>query len=169
MIKTIKLLFLSICFVGLLSMKSLHKYYVSVTQVEFVKEKKSLQIISRIFIDDFERILQERYDDNLMLGEEEETSNAPVYIERYLKTKLSIAINGNDVNFNFIGKKYDNDIVVCYLEVENVEEISSLEISNKVLFELYEDQQNIIRTNINSKRKSLILIAQNDKGMLKFQ
>lgn len=162
------ILFVVLSFTVLLSSKSSHEYYVSVTQIEYVKEKKSLQIISRIFIDDFERVLQERYDESLMLGDQEETQSALKYIEQYLKTKITIKVNGEDVNFNFIGRKYDNDITNCYLEIENIESINSLEVSNKVLFELYEEQQNIIRTKINEKRKSIILISQNDKGLLKF-
>ncbi|MDT0558349.1 peptidase E [Ichthyenterobacterium sp. W332] len=166
--KNIKYLLVAIVCFSLISFTSAHKYYVSVTQIEYVEDKSSLQIISRIFIDDFERILQERYDDSIILGDEEETDNAIKYIEQYLKTKLSLRVNDQDVNFNFIGKKYDNDIVICYLEVENIKQLKTFEISNKVLFELYEEQQNIVRTKIYSKRKSLILIAQNDKGMLKF-
>jgi len=39
-----------------------HEYYVSVTKIEYVKKEKSLQIISQIFIDDFEKLIHERYD-----------------------------------------------------------------------------------------------------------
>ena len=34
---------------------AMHKYYISVTQVNYIQEKQSLQITSRIFIDDFEK------------------------------------------------------------------------------------------------------------------
>jgi len=33
---------------------AVHKYYISVTQINYVKEQESVQIISRLFIDDFE-------------------------------------------------------------------------------------------------------------------
>ena len=56
-----------------------------------------------------------------------------------------------------------------YLEIEGVKEINSFEIQNLVLFDLYAEQQNIIRTNINSKNKSFILIKENDKGLLNFK
>ncbi|HLV15240.1 MAG TPA: DUF6702 family protein [Xanthomarina sp.] len=153
----------------LLSFSAVHKYYVSVTQIEYVKDKQSVQIITRIFMDDFEDVLQLRYDDNLLLGPQLETSQADYFIERYLKAKLIISIDGEEKAFNYIGKKYDNDIVICYLEIEGVTDIKNIKIENSVLFDLFPEQQNMIKTKIYSKNKSFILIKENDKAMLNFK
>lgn len=153
---------------SVLAFTTAHKYYVSVTQIEYVKEKKSVQIISRIFIDDFEKLLRERYDPNVTLSSENEPAKVDFYIEKYLAEKFQIKINGSKVTVNFIGKEYEADIVYCYLEIENVSSISSFEVTNQVLFDLYSEQQNIVRTNINDKNKSFILIKENDKGLLNF-
>lgn len=51
----------------LLAFTTFHKYYVSVTQIEYVKKQQSVQIISRIFLDDFEDVLQARYNEKLFL------------------------------------------------------------------------------------------------------
>ena len=155
-------------FLPLLSFSMLHKYYVSVTQIEYVPEKESVQIITRIFIDDFERLIRERYDETITLAGEDEPRTADLYIERYLTEKIKIKINEQDVDLLFIGKEYDRDIVKCYLEIEGISDIASFEISNKVLFDLFEDQQNIIKTNINSKKKSYILLSQDETALLKF-
>ena len=69
---------------------------------------------------------------------------------------------------SFIGKKYDDDIMYCYLEIENIASIKSFEIKNKVLFDLFDDQKNIVRTNINDKNKTFVLIPEKDKGLLNF-
>lgn len=151
-----------------LAFTTAHKYYVSVTQIEYVKEKKSVQIISRIFIDDFEKLLRERYDPNVTLSSENEPAKVDFYIEKYLGEKFQVKINGSRATVNFIGKEYEADIVYCYLEIENVASISSFEVTNQVLFDLYSEQQNIVRTNINDKNKSFILIKENDKGLLNF-
>jgi len=153
----------------LFAFTTLHKYYVSVTQIEFVKEKKAVQITSRIFIEDLEDVLQLRYNEDLIIKKENEAPDVNFYIERYLKGKLAIKINGEEKAYNYLGKEFDNDIVICYLEIEGVKEINSFEIQNLVLFDLYAEQQNILRTNINSKNKSFILIKENDKGLLNFK
>ncbi|MDO6760313.1 peptidase E [Tamlana sp. 2_MG-2023] len=161
-------LLLLLLMLPLCAFSSLHKYYISVTQIEYIEEKASVQIISRIFIDDFERLLRERYDDSITLAGKNESPEADAYIARYLSDKLKIHINGADMQLKFIGKAYEADVMKCYLEIEGVQSIKSLGITNNVLFDVFEDQQNIIKTKINSKQKSFILYPQKDYYMLKF-
>ncbi|UAB75938.1 DUF6702 family protein [Mesoflavibacter sp. SCSIO 43206] len=165
--KSIKLISVIAIFF-LCSFNTLHKYYVSITQIEFVKEKQSVQIISRIFIDDFESVLRKRYDKNITLDRGDDETQIDDYIKKYLLTKIEISINNKEVIPNFIGKKYDDGIMHCYLEIENIKSISTFQIKNKVLFDMFEDQKNVIRTNINNKNKTVVLTAQNDKGLLNF-
>lgn len=147
---------------------SLHKYYISVTQINYIEEKQSLQITSRIFVDDFEKALRTRYDENLTLSGKNSPEIADVNIQKYLKEKITIKINNKKANIIFIGKEYDGDIMRCYLEVQGVKNIESIEISNQVLFELFEDQQNIVKTKISPQQKSAILSVKNKTVVLKF-
>lgn len=161
-------IFLLVIVLPLLAFTSIHKYYISVTQVNYVEEKKAVQITSRIFIDDFEKLLKERYDDNLILGDDNELKSVNLYMERYLKEKIKFKINGKEMNISFIGKEYDGDIMRCYLEITGVKTIQSIEIINKVLFDLYDEQKNLVKFKINSKQKSYMLTSQNDKALLNF-
>lgn len=161
-------LLIALLVVPLLAFTNLHKYYISVTQINYVKEKQSVQITSRIFIDDFENVLRANYDENLTLAGTDEPKTVDDYIALYLMDKITIKINSQPAKINFIGKEYDGDITRCYLEVEGIKNIESFEISNKILFDLYEDQQNIIKTKINEKQKSAILSQQDHNLVLKF-
>ena len=161
-------LLLLIIILPLISFTALHKYYVSVTEIEYINEQKSVQIISRIFIDDFESLLRNRYDERLTLAIENEDDLVNYYTEKYLKEKLKITINGQPLEFNFIGKEYEEDIMLNYLEIVNVDNISSIEVTNRILFKLFPAQKNIVRFKINSKNKSILLIKENDKGLLNF-
>lgn len=165
--KTIKIL-LVILVLPLFAYTTAHKFYVTVTQVNYIKEKQSVQIISRIFIDDFEELIRQRYDEDITLDASKEEMLIDFYIERYLQEKIQIKINDSIKKLVFIGKEYEDDIIYCYLEIENIKAIKSFEITNQILFDLFDEQQNIVRTNINSKNKSFILISQNDKGVLNF-
>lgn len=165
--KTIKILFL-VLVLPLMAFTGFHKYYISVTQVDYVENKESVQITTRIFIDDFEKLLRERYDDTVELAVKDEQANVNGYIEKYLKDKIKIKINGNDANLVFIGKEYDNDIMLCYIEIQHVKKINSIEITNQVLFDLFEDQQNMIKTKIYSKQKGFLLNKNDKTAMLKF-
>lgn len=157
-----------LCILPLFGFQSLHKYYTSVTEIEYVPKKESVQIITRIFIDDFESVLKERYDESIMLNTQEENTLVDVYIKKYLKAKMKITINNQPAELNFIGKQYDTDMVKCYLEIEGVTDITSFKVSNTVLFDVFEEQQNIIKTNINSKQKSFTLTQQQKYVSLTF-
>lgn len=165
--KTLKLFLLSLI-IPLLGFTSAHKYYVSNTQIEYKEVEKELQIISRIFIDDFEKLIRMRYDESVTLAKDKEPEIIDQYISKYIKEKLSISVNKEAQQLTFLGKEYEDDMVWCYFLVNDVDTISSFQVSNKVLFDLYQEQQNIVRTKIYSKNKSFILISGNDKGMLNF-
>ncbi|MDO5971633.1 peptidase E [Flavivirga aquimarina] len=160
--------FLFFLIIPLFAFTGLHKYYISVTQINFIEEKQSVQITTRIFIDDFENLLRERYDETITLAGNDEPKTTDNYIGKYLKEKIKIKINNEEAYLTFIGKEYDQDIMRCYLEIEKVSNVESFEVSNKVLFDLFEDQQNIIKTKINSKQKSFILIREKDNVLLNF-
>jgi hypothetical protein len=151
-----------------LSFTAEHKFFVSVTQIDYIEASQSVQITSKLFIDDIERLLRERYEATITLSEANEPKIVNYYMDRYLKEKIAITINNKPVVINFLGKEYEDDIMVCYLEIQDVNSIETFQIQNTILFDLFEDQQNIVRTKIKGKNKSFILIKENDKGMLNF-
>jgi hypothetical protein len=168
LMQSLKILTLSLLFTVLVSSSKNHDYYVSVTKIEYSENEKSLQIISQIFINDFEKLLRQRYNDTIILDTKNEAKTVKTYMQRYLSDKLKIKVNGKTVNFNFIGKAYKDDIVYCYLEVENVSKIQSIEVINRLLFDVYTEQQNIVKLKLNNKNKSFLLIPDNDQCVLNF-
>ena len=164
----IQKIFLLCIAVPLLAFTTAHKFYVSVTNIEHNTQEKALQITTRIFIDDFQRVLNERYDFKEELTTEKEPKVVEEMMLKYLTKKIKIWVNGELKSFSFLGKKYEDDVAVCYLEIEGVENVNSLEIENGLLYEIEEDQQNLVHVKINNERKSLLLVKENDKGLLKF-
>ena len=146
-----------------------HEYYVSVTNIEYVEEQQSLQIISQIFIDDFEKLIRERYDESVTLDIENEAEVIETYMRRYIEDKLKVSVNGKTLKFKFIGKEYIDDIVYCYLEIQNISAIRSIAITNQILFDVLQEQQNIVRLKILNKNKSFLLLPDNDSCMLNFK
>lgn len=145
-----------------------HKFYVSITKVEFSPEESSLQIISKLFIDDIEDVLQARYNPSIVMSGENETAAVGEFLKEYVLQKLVVEINGEPVTLNYLGHEYDNDLVKTYIEVTGVSELKSISVENKMLMELFEEQQNIIHVKRFKKRKSLVLEADNPKGLLNF-
>jgi len=154
---------LLIVLISLSSFMNIHKYYVSVTDIEYAKEAKSLQIISRLFVDDIEKVLQERYDDSINVEQE----LADTYIEKYFSKKLFIEVDNELKQFKFIGKEIEDDMVHCYFEIENISSIETIRVTNKLLFDIFDSQQNITHLKINNKKKSFLFIKDKSSGLLK--
>lgn len=152
----------------LLSFSGAHKFYVSVTNVDYAPEKASLQIISRVFVDDLEEALLQRYDFRGNLGTPGESPQAGRYIERYFRARFEVEVNDSARAFTFLGTRYDKDLVVCYLEVPDVQEaaLKSVGVRNDVLTEVFEEQKNLVHLKVLGKKKSFVLIRENNKGML---
>jgi hypothetical protein len=153
------------------SFSGAHKFYVSVTNVGYSEEEASLQIISRVFIDDLENALKTRYEFDAHLATPDESEESEAYIERYFNTRFTVLINGSPVEYSFLGKRYDNDLIVCYIEVTGLskEELKSVGIQNQILTDIFEEQKNLVHFDILGKKKSLVLVRENNKGMLNLQ
>jgi len=151
-----------------LSFTAAHKFYISVTNVVYSEKDDALQITSRIFIDDLDRLLNERYGIKAKLATPNEAKVANEYIEKYFRTKFVVELNGEPVAYNFLGKSYDNDVVICYLEITNTnfEGLKTLSVQNEILTDLFEEQQNVVHLKWKGQKRSFVLIKENNKGML---
>ncbi len=145
-----------------------HKFYVSVTEIEYNEKAESLQIISRVFIDDMEDLLQTRYDSKIRLGKSNETTEASTSINKYLKQKIEIQIDGKTMEVNYIGKEYEDDMLLLYLEVSNVSSFKKIEIKNAILTDMFSEQKNLVHVNYKGSTKSLILNKAKQEDVLNF-
>lgn len=140
----------------------------SVTDIEYVPQKKSLQIVSRIFVDDLEKLLQTRYDDSAQLIKGQNNPENNEYIKKYFQDKFEIIIKNKQLSLNFIGKRYEDDMIICYFEAVNVENFKSITISNLVLTDLFEDQKNLVHVKKDERTESIMLIKDKPKDTIKF-
>ena len=147
---------------------SSHKYYLSLTQIEYNKDHKSLEVIINVFMDDVELAINNEYDVDMRLTTKEELKGVDEYFQKYLSNNLKFFINNKAVQYNFIGKEYEGDLVYFYLEIELKEDPLSLKVINTLLFDYFEQQQNVIKFKNGSKRQSKILSIDTNKALLNF-
>lgn len=135
----------------------LHKFYVSVTQIDYVPNKKRIEITSRIFIDDLEKALNKKYKTKLNITSTNEISEAEEYIKAYIKEKIKISINKKPQVIEYLTKEVEGDVIIIYTKIAISKKINTFEVYNSLLTETFQDQQNIVHTNINSNKKSFLL------------
>ena len=147
---------------------SAHKYYLSLTQINFIPESKSVQIIINVFMDDIETALNKDYNIDLQLTTEKELTENDVYFKKYLNEKLHFKVNAVAKKFNYIGKEYDGELVYFYLEIEDISDVNQIEISNKILIKHFPKQENLIKSKVGKINKSVLLNAENYSEILKY-
>jgi hypothetical protein len=145
----------------------LHEHYISLTKIDFLKEKSSVQITMRFFIDDVEKALENQFELPLELATKNENKQANQYLETYIREQFKINLNQREESYTYLGKEYEDDVVYIYLEIENVDDINTVEVQNSMLIDTFEDQQNYVKISIGKVQKTFILIKANDKEMLK--
>ena len=150
------ILFLCIC-LGTFSNSDVHEFYLSVTDIEYVKGQQSIQIISRVFTDDFEEVINKRYQKNFKLIPHLEVEAIDTYIEKYITEKFLLSIQGEDLAIDYLGRKYEDDMVYLFLEVKDIYNLNSITIQNLILTDLFLDQKNMIHFKSKDFKKSFIL------------
>lgn len=165
--KTIFYLFFAFFFVTLSSF-TVHKFYMGIYQVNYAPEKKMLQITARIFVDDLDKALEKKYNKKMHLATDSESSAEVALLKKYLAEKFSIKINGKPRQMNLLSKELEGDVLVCYLSINAVSKINSLETYNSILVEWNSEQQNITHFTVLGEKQSFLFTESISKQMLKF-
>ena len=163
--------FLLVTFLGLLTIGvssfSIHKFYVSLYQVDYAREKKMLQITSRIFIDDLNEAIDKKYGKKIQLGSENETDADLLLFKKYFSEKFTIKVNGQLKPVQFLSKEMEGDVLICYFKIKDIYKIESLEIYNAVITEGNSEQQNIMHFSILGVKNTLLFTESSPKGVIK--
>jgi len=131
-----------------------HPFYIGVTEMNYNEASKSLEISCKAFTDDLETALGKANKEkpDLFQAKNKETANKE--IEAYLKTHLLIKINGKAVTPGFLGFERENEAVWSYLEAVNVPQPRTVEITNSILYDAFDQQINLVHVTVNGARKS---------------
>lgn len=165
--KGIKKYTVSFLLLFFLTAMSVHKFYVSTYQVNYVSQKKMMQITSRIFIDDLIEALEKKYKKRAYVGTNRQTEADIDLMKKYIAEKCIIKINGEQKSFTYLSNELEANVLVCYFSIKNISKLNTLSIENSALMELNGYQQNVIQANIDGDKKSLLLTVDNFKGTLK--
>ena len=135
---------------------TIHPYYVSTLEIDYRPDRAALQITMRVFTDDWQLMLNTHYDKTLSLDPDTDTEKVLTHSSDYFQQHLELNLNGTDVTPSVLGKEYQGDQLLLYLEIAGVAELQTLAVSNRILFAELEGQQNIVRIKTPTKRKSYL-------------
>ena len=163
----IKKLLLFILIVPLFAFTA-HKYYLSLTQIEYNSKNKSVEVIINVFIDDLETALNKIHNKSFFLDTKKEPKDSDTYFFEYLQKNVQFKFDNKSYDFKYLGKEYDGDVVFFYLEIKDVALLKEIDINNTILLEHFPEQQNLIKSKVNKKHKSVLLTKKEQSGKLKY-
>ena len=123
-----------------------HEFHISTTTIHYDQKTEAFQIVLHTFIDDLEEALRQRGHDKLFLGTEMESERATAALETYIRESFQLNAPDTPLDYTWIGRETTHDLsaLYIYLEIPKTALPPELTIVNRLLTEVYDDQQNIV-------------------------
>ena len=131
-----------------------HPIFVSVTEIAHNAKENTLEISCKIFTDDFETTLRKKYKTKVDLLDATFKNVMNPMVNDYIQKHLSITSNGTKSILQFVGFEQQEEGIITYYEVKNVNKVDKLEVINDILYETKPQQMGIIHVTAKGIRKS---------------
>lgn len=139
-------------------LSSFHPLHVSVTEIEFDEKDKALEIMMRVFIDDTELTMSNRYKQpNLDILNLKGDLTVDRMMTDYLKDHFKISLDGKVQSLKYLGHEKDGDVFILYIEVPQVKKWKTIQVMNDIFMETHEDQSNLVHVTVRDQVKSMRL------------
>jgi len=134
---------------------SMHKYYVSVTEV-YIKPEK-LEIIIRTFPDDIENVLKDTYHVDADLSQKQTRK----LLQEYIHSHFLINVDNQSINYKYAGMTMEDEFLVILLEAHLDKTPEKISIKNTILQDMFDEQKNIVHFFYKNDKASFILVKHN--------
>ncbi len=147
-----------------------HQYFVSITELVYNEDKNRIEGSVKITAHDFEDLLSEKFDRKINLDHESDSSEVATYFKKYLFDHITISSGGVLGKPTYVGKEVTlRQDLYFYFIVENIQHPEDIKVSNKLLFERFEEQQNIVHYRYKQQTKSVTLISSKFHSRITFE
>ena len=146
-----------------------HPYHVSATEIEYNAAEKRLEITSKIFTDDFEDVLEKIYKTRADFADKNFKKQMDELVKRYITTHLAITSNRALMPLQLYGWEQEGEAVYVYTTANAARfSAKNITVENIILYDLFDDQMNIVHFIVGKERKSSRLHFPDRKLNLKF-
>ena len=130
-----------------------HKFYTSITQIEYNLNTKSFECIQNVFTDDLELAISKENNKSI----KSDDPKFEEYVKTYLIHKFILKTKkGKFIGLKFVGAESKNEMTSLYFEFPCKEKTTNLKISNTCFFELYKEQSNLVNLIYQEQKKSFL-------------
>lgn len=131
-----------------------HPFFVSVTEINHNAKDKVLEISCKLFLDDTEKTLKKDGFADIELSNPKDPKKVKELLANYIKKHLQLKVDGKAMELEFVGYEVEGASVWMYFQVSNVSTLHKLDITNNILYELYDTEISIMHAQANGIKKS---------------
>ncbi len=131
-----------------------HPFYVSVTEINHNAKEKTLEISCKLFLDDTEKAIKKQLNTAVELSNPKDPKKAQQQLSDYVRKHLAIKVDGKAVALEFIGYEVEGASLWSYYQVKNTSSAQKIEVSNNLLYEMYDSQICIVHAQVGGNKKS---------------
>ena len=151
-----------------IGMGGLHPLHVSVVEINHNATDKTLEISCKLFTDDFEKVLTQNYKTRVDLINPPIKAAMDTLVKKYILSHLSLIVDGKPRQFTYVGFEHENEAVYGYVQIENISSVNKIDVTNKLMQDLFTDQINLIHVIVGGNRKSTKLEYPASQASFKF-
>ena len=133
---------------------TLHPYHVGSVEFSYNQKSKTFEVTGRFFMDDLENAINQKYGKSAHFLNPKSESEMQQLVKNYAAEYLKLKVNNQFVKVNYIGYQEDKESVNIFLESDPVANPKKIETAVSLLYNLFDDQMNIIHIVIGGQRKS---------------
>lgn len=137
-----------------LSSFMLHPYHLGSVEINHNAKSQSFEITGRFFTDDLENGINQRFKTSLFFHNEKSKALMNRYLEQYLLETINLKANKQNIQLKYVGFEEDREVVNVYLESVPVKRPRQVEAKVNTLYNLFDDQINILHIIVGGKRQS---------------
>ncbi|WBV54529.1 DUF6702 family protein [Chryseobacterium gambrini] len=134
--------------------KAKHPYHVGSVEINYNQKSKTFEITGRFFLDDLENGLNNKYGKTLHFNDPKFKAQLNESLKNYSAEYFKLKGNNKFLNVNYVGYEEDHESVNVYLESEKIDNPKKVEAAVSFLYNLFDDQINIVHIIVNGNRKS---------------
>jgi hypothetical protein len=144
------------------SSKSVHPFYISVTEIRSDAKQQTLNVSCRMFTDDLQEALFKLYGYKADLEKQNVQHNA--WLQKYIAERLQIKMAGSPVVFRLVGYENEEEATWCYLEASSFPGDGPAEVHDRLLYDFLPEQTNLVHFYRNGQRSSFKLVNPEERA-----
>jgi len=145
---------------------AVHPLHLSSMELNYTTKGGTVEISCRLFTDDLEDALRKQFNVPTDLSAPAKHKAMDELLQKYIATHLQFKANGKVLTLNYLGFEKDREAVLVYVESVPIKGLRRLEVHNSLMYDLFDDQTNIMHMLYDGERKSSKLDYPESKAVL---